>query len=421
MATTGAAPASSGPPPSPASGEAGPESPARRPGTARTIATIARNELARSARDRTALFFIVVLPIVIIVVIGSTFGGDRTLEIGVVDRDGTEQSGRLVEALDRGSALDVTAYASEDTLRRDIRTGGLDAGVVVPAGYGADLDGGRDASVTMVADPTSTASASVQATVRAAIGDVSVDLAAGRAVAEASGGQVDAATATERAETIAAANPQIGVTSEQVDSGRSTLGSFDYTAPANLVLFTFVNTLVVGSMLALERRQGITRRMLASPHGTGTILTGIGASKFLFALLQSSLIIVVGAVLFGVDWGDPVGAALLVVLWAAVATAVGLLVGASVHDPDQAQAIGTPVAIGLGMLGGCMWPLEIVPPVMRTIGHLAPQAWAMDAWIALIFDGEGVGAIVPQLAVLVGFAVVLGMFARRRLLRALTT
>jgi ABC-2 type transport system permease protein len=74
----------------------------------------------------------------------------------------------------------------------------------------------------------------------------------------------------------------------------------------------------------------------------------------------------------------------------------------------------------MGMLGGCMWPLEIVPPVMRTVGHAVPQAWAMDAWIALVFDGAGLGDVAGDLAVLAGFAVVLGLLARRQLRRALT-
>jgi ABC-2 type transport system permease protein len=68
-----------------------------------------------------------------------------------------------------------------------------------------------------------------------------------------------------------------------------------------------------------------------------------------------------------------------------------------------------------------MWPLEIVPSAMRAIGHIAPHAWAMDGWIALIFDGESVAGIAPQLAVLAGFALVLGLAARRRLRRALTS
>jgi linearmycin/streptolysin S transport system permease protein len=111
----------------------------------------------------------------------------------------------------------------------------------------------------------------------------------------------------------------------------------------------------------------------------------------------------------------------LVVVFAVVATAVGLLVGSTVGDPEQAQAVGVPIAIALGMLGGCMWPLEIVPPVMRTIGHVSPHAWAMDGWIALVFDREGVAGIATDLAVLAAFAIALGLLARRPLRRALTT
>jgi ABC-2 type transport system permease protein len=389
-----------------------------RSGTATTIGVIARSELVRTARDRTAMFFVVLLPVVIIVVIGSTFGGDESVAVGVVDRDGTGSSRRLVTALDEARGVEVETYRSRDTLRRDIRTGAVDAGVVVPTGYGAALDAGDDARVELIADPTSGTSAAVQLSVRAAVGDEAVAIAAGRAAAEAGG--TDVAAAIEQAMALGGSTPTVRVTSEQVDEGRATLGSFDYTAPANLVLFTFVNTLVIGSLLAMERKQGITRRMLATPHGTGTILAGIGASKFLFALLQSALIVVVGAVLFGVSWGDPLAAALLVVLFAAVATSVGLLVGSTVGEPDQAIAIATPVAIAMGMLGGCMWPLEIVPPVMRTVGHAVPQAWAMDAWIALVFDGAGLGDVAGDLAVLAGFAVVLGLLARRQLRRALT-
>lgn len=389
-----------------------------RSGTAATIGVITRSELSRTARDRTAMFFVVLLPVVIIVVIGSTFGADESVAVGVVDRDGSGSSRRLVAALDEAGGVEVETYGSRDTLRRDIRTGTVDAGVVVPAGYGAALDAGDDARVELIADPTSGTAAAVQASVRAAVGDEGVVVAAGRAAAAAGG--TDVGAAIEQATALAGSTPTVRVTSERVDEGRSALGSFDYTAPANLVLFTFVNTLAVGSLLAMERKQGITRRMLATPHGTGTILAGIGASKFLFALLQSTLIVVVGAVLFGVSWGDPLAAALLVVLFAAVATSVGLLVGSTVGHPDQAMAIGTPIAIAMGMLGGCMWPLEIVPPVMRTIGHAVPQAWAMDGWLALVFDGAALGDVAGDLAVLAGFAVVLGLLARRQLRRALT-
>ncbi len=385
----------------------------------RAIATIAANEVRRVARERVAMFFIVVLPIVIILIIGTTFGATDTVEVGVVDLDGSDASASLVAALDRRDGVTVDRYDALRTLRRDVRLGSVAAGLVVPAGYGDAIDRGDDVAVEMLADPTSGSAAAAQATVRAAIGDAAVAVAAARLAAVAAA--IDAADA-ERA--VAALDGQVdraGVRSTTVDEGETaSLGSFDYTAPANLVLFTFVNTIVAGSIIALERKQGITRRMLATPHGTGTILAGIGAAKLLFALLQSALIVLVGTLVFGVRWGDPVAATLVIVLFATVATAVGLVVGATVSDPDQAQAVGVPVAIALGMLGGCMWPLEIVPPVMRTIGHVAPHAWAMDSWIALIFEGEGLAGIAGNLAVLAGYAVGLGLLARWRLLRVLT-
>jgi ABC-2 type transport system permease protein len=390
-----------------------------RTGDLRAIATIAGIYLRLAARDRVALFFVLVLPVALITIIGSTFGGAPTIDVAVVDRDGTEASRALVTTVDGTEGVDVEIVDDDDTLRRDVRMGSVSAGLVVPAGYGAALAGGDDAVVRMVADPTSTSAAAVQATVRAAVGERAVVVAAGRAVAGDDPEAVAAATGTAADLADDVSRGEVVVVQSRDGDGVD-LGAFDYTAPANLVLFTFVNTLVAGAMLATDRRQGITRRMLATPHGPGTILAGIGASKLLFALVQSALIVVVGAVVFGVDWGDPLGAALVVILFALVATGVGLFVGATVREPEQAQAVGTPVAIGLGMLGGCMWPLEIVPPIMQTIGHVTPQAWAMDAWIELIFDGAGVGGILVELTVLAVFALVLGVVAARRLRRVLT-
>lgn len=66
-----------------------------------------------------------------------------------------------------------------------------------------------------------------------------------------------------------------------------------------------------------------------------------------------------------------------------------------------------PTSIALAMLGGAMWSLELVGPVLRTVGHLTPQAWAMDAWSAVVNEGAGVAGIATELAVLAAFAVVL--------------
>ncbi|HEY8546730.1 MAG TPA: ABC transporter permease [Acidimicrobiales bacterium] len=407
------------PTPAPTSGTGPATTTGRRPAPRATaltaVGTIAGSELRRTFRDRTALFFLVGLPLALILAIGSAFGGGDSLAVGVVDHDRSDASRTLLDGL--AETQDVETYGSTDTLRRDIRAGGLGAGIVIPEGYGADLAAGRDVRVELIADPTSTASAAAQAAVRSAVGERAIVVAAARAVAGDAG---DAATAQETAARVAEDLPRVGIRTVVVEDEGAAFGSFDYTAPANLVLFTFVNALVVGTFLARDRQQGILRRLLATPHGSGTILAGVGAAKFAVALVQSLVIVGAGALLFGVDWGDPLAVAALVVVFAVVATAAGLLIGAYADDPDQAAAVMTPVGVALGMLGGCMWPLEIVPPVMRAVGHVAPQAWAMDAWIEVVFADAGVADIARELAVLTAFALALSALAARALRRSLT-
>jgi ABC-2 type transport system permease protein len=52
---------------------------------------------------------------------------------------------------------------------------------------------------------------------------------------------------------------------------------------------------------------------------------------------------------------------------------------------------------------------------MRTVGHIAPQAWAVDAWTVILSRRGNLFDIAPDLAVLAAFAAVLLVFATSRL------
>jgi ABC-2 type transport system permease protein len=192
-----------------------------------------------------------------------------------------------------------------------------------------------------------------------------------------------------------------------------------YGTRPNLVLFVFITSLAGAAALIEERRLGVTRRMLAAPTTATAILLGETLGRFLVALLQGLIVFTIGWLVFGVDWGDPPAALLLVTVFALVGTGAGMLFGSLLRTPEQATSIGPPVGIALGMLGGCMWPLAIVPAPMRLAGHLFPHAWAMDAFIDLISENAGLAGIAGKLAVLAAFAAVLLAVATWRLRRAL--
>ena len=381
---------------------------------------MAGSALRRLARDRLALFFLVLLPVVIIAIIGITFGdaASERLPVGIADEGAGPLGDELRAALDASPALDPRAYDDTDALGKAVRRGVVSAGVVLPAGYDQALRAGRAAEVTFVVDQTRPAPAPVRSAVSAVVARQAAEVKAARFAADNAG--VPFGTALARARALAALPEQVRVEATTIGGREDALPTgFNYTAPANLVLFVFITSLAGAAGLIEARRLGVIRRMLATPTTVSTILFGEALSRFAVALLQGMIIFLVGWLVFGVDWGDPPAALLLVVTFALVGTGVGMLLGSVLRNAEQATSIGPPVGIALGMLGGCMWPLAIVPQPMRVVGHLFPQAWAMDAFIALIARNTGLGGITRELAVLAAFAAVLLVLATWRLRRTL--
>jgi ABC-2 type transport system permease protein len=249
-------------------------------------------------------------------------------------------------------------------------------------------------------------------TVRAVVARHAATVQAARFVTQHSA--VGLADALTLARTVEATSPPTQVSTTVVNSTANTLPlGFSYSAPTMLVLFVFVNALAGGAAMIQTRRTGVFARALAAPVRPRDIVLGEGLCYLLLAL--------VGALLFGVSWGNPIAAVALVGTWALVGTGAGMLSGTLFRTPEQASAIGPAVGIAFGMLGGCMWPLEIVPPAVRALGHLTPHAWAVDAWVVLLSRGGGLLDILSQLAVLLAFAVGLLVLASMRLRRSLAT
>lgn len=377
-------------------------------------ATIAATALRRVVRDRTGLFFMVVLPLLIIVLVGSSVREQDRVAVGVVDESGGVLAGELVDDLRRSDSIEVRTFDDRDDLRRALRRAELSAGVVIPASVEEEA---ATRTVTLLSPPASGTGIAAEQAVRAALARRATVMTAAAFAAEVVGG--DPADHLATAAALADGTPPLTVRTTVGGESRTLPVGFTYSSSTMLVLFVFVNAVAGGATIVQTRQLGLYERMLAAPVTAGRIIAGETASYLLLALLQSLVIVGIGAALFQVSWGDPVAAAALVVVWAAVGAAAGMLAGTLARTPDQATSIGPMVGIAFGMLGGCMWPLEIVPPVMQAVGHLVPHGWAVDAWIELLSRNGGVGDIARPLAVLAGFAAAFGVAAALRLRRRL--
>lgn len=376
---------------------------------------IALANLRRMFRRRANIFFAFVFPMLMILGLGATFGGAATPRVGVVTGRAGPLAGALVHQLDKTANLRVVRVPSAGELMTMVERGSLSAGVEIPAGYDSAITTGRTAVLRYIARPGVAAQRIGEAVRGAAALQAELLGAARFAVTQHSAASFSVALAQARR--ISGAVPEVTVseqTAGQAGTG-SSLGQFDQGAWTELLLFMFL-TAMTGSVALIEvRRLGLPRRMLATPTPPGTLVAGETLGRLLIGLIQALVIIAGSALLFGVNWGQPIGVAAVVLLFGLVAAGFGIFVGTLFRNEQQATALSLLLGLGLAALGGCMVPLEVFSPTMKRIAHITPHAWANDAFAKLVGHGATIGAILPQLEVLGGYAAVLLILATWRL------
>ncbi len=336
--------------------------------------------LTQQSRDRTSFFFMLILPVAIIVIIGTSFGGPTTIEIAVVGT--SERAAVVAAALDAQDGVEVEQRSIEEA-RGDIRRFDLEAAVVV----------NDDGTFGLLTNDANASGFAARSTIQRVLDRVEA------------GVPTDAPT---------------GVAVRSVGEARfASQGAFALTSAQNVVLFTFITALTSAVLLARARATGVLRRALTAPISATAIVVGLGLGWLVLALAQTAIIIALGALAFGVDWGDPVGAMALVLIFALVGAGAGLLLGSAVDSENTVGAASAPLALVLAALGGCMVPIEVFPEGLLMVSKATPHYWALEGWKKLMFDGAGIAEIGRQIGVLAGFAFVMLVAASFLLRRSL--
>jgi ABC-2 type transport system permease protein len=385
----------------------------------RKVLAIAGTGLRRTLRDPGALFFLFLFPMLLVLVLGSVFGGGASMRLGVAVPSDDTLGREVVAALEANDDIDVSRYDDEASLRDAVEHGEVQAGVVVPAGYTDRLTAGDDVQVGFVARPGGVG-AQLRPVVEAAVEPQAIRVQAARFGSSHAG--TDFAATLDEVTSLDASLPKVTVRTTTVGDELfpSSLGQFDLGASSQLSLFVFTNGLASATILISSRQLGVTRRMLSTPTPMRVVLFGEMAGRLAVTVFQGVYIIVTTWALFGVDWGNPVGALAVLVSFALVASGAAMLVGASFKNDQQATGISIMLALGLAALGGSMVPIEVFSPVMHDVAHVTPHAWANDAFAELVRHNGTVVDILPELGVLLAMAAVLTTLGVWRLRRALT-
>ena len=415
------------------------------------IWNLTKKDLAVIMKDRGAVLWIFILPVVFLVIfagLASAQGGgssedeaeDTRTSLRVVNNDpnGT-MAQRFINEIDQSESFRVV-LSDEQSAEQSLEMIKIIWYVIIPPEFSANLSEGKPVNVVVVTHPD----ANMQQTqtllqiINGIAKDTSLELQlldGIRQMGEMQAGNPDAEQAFQADKVMAQAKSQFDqsritplVSVEQqvpVVEGKTEF-TFDLGAssvPGMAVLFVFLSAASVARNIYEERKDGSLRRLLSAPLTRSELLLGKMLPILLLTLVQIVVIFAVGALilpLLGMGTlsigKSPLAWVLASIVIAVCSTSLGIMISSLAKSEGQINGLSNALLWVAGFLGGALIPTFLIEqiPTLNILARLVPQSWATRAYYDVIARGAGVVEILPSLGMLLVFSAVFFFIGVRR-------
>ncbi|WP_342479142.1 ABC transporter permease [Paenibacillus sp. FSL H7-0350] len=339
------------------------------------ILIIAWNMIRRSIGTFRGLMVFILLPGVVVAAIISLTGGmaEEPATVLYANSDTGAAGRHLITELEQAGEYKFEPRSDEVALKEaTIKQEGT-VGVFIPAGYTAALLAGEPPQISIYELRASESSIMMKLKITATAAQIAE---AAHTVAAAGGGtgemQAQLAAVLKQSE-----QHNVGSTRTDYDLyPRQTLGVV--TGMTLMFLMALVTSSV--SQITDDRRGRTMMRMFSAPVRSYEIALGNFLGSFLVGLIQILVVLVLGKWVLRYDYEMPlflyflVLAAFMLVSMGIASTVAGLI-----RNPRNAGMLNSLILTPTCMLGGCFWPVSIMPEYMQKLANFTPQKWAIQA------------------------------------------
>ena len=372
--------------------------------------SIIRLRLLRLKDDIAVFVLMTVMAFGLTAIFGASFDDFRPT-VMVVDEDRSNYSESYINELKTHNAFNFVDSDMKMALA-EVEEGDILTALVIREGFGNDIESGGEVSLGVIKIKDDTLLLTLE------------KLASGTAQKMAGGVRIADITS----EFIQTLEPGVDKEAVTASAYRNVMDSWKFKKPMNVTasvaeaesglsdydnvkhsmigfsLFFSMYTMVFGIGTILNDRQYKTwQRMLISPVSKASILGGSMVVAYITGAIQIGVLILGGKYLLGIDWGNSIlGVLMVAAAFVFTVTSLGLLLSGVVKTHGQLSSITPVVLTSTSMLGGCMWPLEIVNnKLLLFLAELTPQKWAMQGMESIAAKGMGFeAAVFPTIVLL---------------------
>ena len=325
-------------------------------------------------RNRQALFWALFFPLLVMLIFGMmNFNVYNAPSVGVHDEAKSEASRNLIKALqgDEEEVLKVSIGTPEEILH-DLEFGESRAAIIIPKNYGIP---GELAVLQVTYDERYTQERAVISTVLKQVTD----------------GLFKEYAAVPDEYLV---ENSINVNESLIQGqGQGFKGWLIPGIAAMAIMQTGLFTVVFS--LVRFKSQGVLRRLKATPIGAAHFLAGQLTTKAIVVVIQTYVLIIVGAVALGVSvntgrlgaWFD---LTILALLGGALFIAMGLAISGWAKSEETAAPMANVISMPMMFLSGVFFPLSVMPEWLTRWSQYLPLTYLADGMRAITVEGATV-------------------------------
>jgi ABC-2 type transport system permease protein len=350
---------------------------------------IVEREMRKFFRSPALMMVSLTMPLVQLVILGNAFGGKiRDARVGVVDYDRSSQALKIEEAFNSIAAnirtFTTVAYDDEQKAREDVRTGKIDAAVIIPAQYSRRVLAGDSPAIGLVVDNSDqTLSGSLEAEIQSVVESLNAPVVAQKVVQKIELETVELYPYMEY---------------------------MKYLLGGSVALAMYVAVMIGGGMLYIDdKARGVHEGYLVTPITRLELVLGLNLAGTIKGTMSGICLAVIGSLLAGLGViFNPVSAFLLLLLILATSLAFNgmmFLMMVRVEDPLVPRAMFGVLNTLLFFPSGAISPVTGLPKWLQAIAHIDPFTYAVHGFKSILLKDGGFTAIRMDLLFLAGFGI----------------
>lgn len=347
--------------------------------------------LKRFRRDKVALFFTVLFPLIFLFVFGSIFkSSNASFGIAIINNSTSDFSTQFISNISENPLIKVNENIVDvETAKEKMGRSEIDSFIQLPESFGQpDERGVPSGELTVFYKEDSP-----------------------------QGGQ---AVAAFMEQVLEETNRQLGrpdpfLSVAQQPTQVTNLSQFDYTF-SGLLGFTILSMGIFGlaNNMPSEKKTGAFRRLRASPFTSGQLIISNGIYYSIITALSLLLMVLAGVFVLNFDmrgsWGNFI---VLASLSISMMIGIGLAIGGWAKNEAQSAPLSNLISFPLMFLSGTFFPRFLMPEWLQTATSYLPLTPVIDGFRRIMTENASLVDIAPQIGLIAGWALIIYVIAIR--------